>query len=293
MPEALTLALQLRAPMQSWAEGDRFADRASSALPTRSAVIGMLASALGRERQDDVSDLARLDFGVRADVLGENRRDFQTAFASAHLKKLRTHESLSWPYMREADLAHISVRSYLNDASFVVALRGEAPLVTELRDAMMSPARPLYLGRKSCPLTNWPLLGTFSDLELADQWAEQVQQGRPEVSSPLLAALYLTPLDARAGLCVFELDAWALSEAELPRYASFGTRLDMPTSSFADRRYGMREVWRWEQDLRSWHDARLGSAVNQGAFNQDQLELAQAEFEAPLSAATSLDVSWP
>ena len=45
----------------------------------------------------------------------------------------------------------ITRREYLADASFLVALQGDAALITGLSAALESPKWPVFLGRKSCP----------------------------------------------------------------------------------------------------------------------------------------------
>lgn len=45
----------------------------------------------------------------------------------------------------------VSVRMYLGDASFLVALRGDAEVIGKCACAVQDPKWPIYLGRKSCP----------------------------------------------------------------------------------------------------------------------------------------------
>lgn len=47
-----TLLLQLVAPMQSWGSRSRFDDRDTEREPTKSGVLGLVASALGRPRAE-------------------------------------------------------------------------------------------------------------------------------------------------------------------------------------------------------------------------------------------------
>jgi CRISPR system Cascade subunit CasD len=55
-----------------------------------------------------------------------------------------------------------SHRYYLQHASFVAALEGDASLVTRMADAVASPRYPLFLGRRSCPPSVPPLIGVVS-----------------------------------------------------------------------------------------------------------------------------------
>lgn len=77
------LLLQLAGPLQSWGISSKFETRDTAAMPSKSGVCGLLAAALGRPRDADVSDLAALRFGVRADRDGRLLDDFRWREASA------------------------------------------------------------------------------------------------------------------------------------------------------------------------------------------------------------------
>lgn len=128
------LLLQLAAPLQAWGASARFARRTSEQVPTKSGVVGLLAACQGRKRDDDVSDLAALYFGVRVDQPGTRVRDYQTA----------TH-------MDTEKAMPVSQRFYVADAVFVAAVGGDDGLVQELYRAVRAPVFMPYLGRRSCP----------------------------------------------------------------------------------------------------------------------------------------------
>ena len=65
-----TLLLRLAAPIQSWGI-DKFERRGTERIPTKSGVIGLVAAALGRRRNDQIEDLNALRFGVRIDKEGK------------------------------------------------------------------------------------------------------------------------------------------------------------------------------------------------------------------------------
>lgn len=127
-----TLLLRLAAPMQSWGL-DKFERRGTERLPTKSAVIGIVAAALGRKRNEPIDDLMSLGFAVRVDNEGVVICDFQS---SKEEKKTNPH---------------ISKRYYLADAMFLVGLEGEGALLNEIDCALRNPVFPLFLGRRSCP----------------------------------------------------------------------------------------------------------------------------------------------
>ena len=129
-----TLLLRLAAPLQSWGADSKFEERrATMREPTKSGVIGMLAAALGRRRDEPVDDLSKLRFGVRIDQPGQLLRDYHTAKSS------------------DGKTSYVTNRYYLADAVFLVGLEGDVDLLHVLHEALLAPVFPLYLGRRSCP----------------------------------------------------------------------------------------------------------------------------------------------
>ncbi len=139
-----TLLLRLAAPLQSWGEDSKFETRRTRKEPTKSGVIGLLAAALGRRRDEPLDDLKSLRFAVRVDQEGELLRDFHTA--------------------RNAKAAYVTERYYLSDAVFLAGLEsGDEEFLRKLDAALCAPAFPLFLGRRSCPPTPPLSLGVTSE----------------------------------------------------------------------------------------------------------------------------------
>ncbi|MFB7836107.1 type I-E CRISPR-associated protein Cas5/CasD [Streptomyces sp. NPDC056056] len=135
------LVLVLAGPLQSWGLTARHSYRDTGAHPTKSGVIGMVASSLGLARTDRVglAELATLSFAVRTDQPGTRMRDFHT-----------THT-------RAGKAMPLSDRFYLADAVFAAALGGPRELLERVRRGLCSPAHPLFLGRRSCPPARPPV----------------------------------------------------------------------------------------------------------------------------------------
>lgn len=146
------LLLKLAAPLQSWGVASRFARRDTQQYPSKSGVLGLIAAAQGRRRTDPIEEqLVGLAFGVRIDQPGTLIRDFQTAVSLDG----RTQYPLSQRY-------------YLADAVFVAAIEGDPTLLHAIRDALSRPEFPLYLGRRSCPVTEPLTLGEPQDRTLSE-----------------------------------------------------------------------------------------------------------------------------
>ena len=129
-----TLLIRLAAPLQSWGSDSQFDTRRTQSIPTKSGVVGLLAAALGRKRNESLHDLNALKMGVRVDQPGSMLVDFHTA--------------------RRDKTSYISRRHYLSDAIFVVGLQSEdETLLNNLKYALQHPVYPLFLGRRSCPPT--------------------------------------------------------------------------------------------------------------------------------------------
>lgn len=141
-----TLLLRLAGPMQSWGDSSRFAERHTRREPTKSGVLGLLASAQGRRRTDPVEDLVDLEFAVRVDQPGSVIRDFHTA--------------IDW---KSGQSMPLSRRYYLSDAVFVAGVWGEAGLVSALAIAVRNPAWAPFLGRRSCPPSQPIFLGVVAE----------------------------------------------------------------------------------------------------------------------------------
>ncbi|CAM5370648.1 hypothetical protein SCALM49S_05746 [Streptomyces californicus] len=62
------LLLRLAGPLQSWGTHSKYLWRDTARFPTRSGVVGMLASGLGRERGAALDDLTALSMTVRVTV---------------------------------------------------------------------------------------------------------------------------------------------------------------------------------------------------------------------------------
>lgn len=130
-----TLLLLLKGPMQSWGHTSRYKDRETSAHPTKSGVIGLLAAAEGRRRSDPIEDLAALRFAVRVEQPGALLHDYQTAEG--------------WQRGTGTNLVS---RYYLSDAVFLAAVESpDRGLLEGISQSLAAPRYPLFLGRRSCP----------------------------------------------------------------------------------------------------------------------------------------------
>lgn len=177
-----TLLLRLAGPMQSWGADSKFeVVRRTQKEPTKSGVIGLIASAMGRSRTDSVDDLAELRFGVRVDQPGKVICDLQTVrppTAKSENDNYKTH------------------RHYLADAAFLVGLEcRERALLDEICGKLLHPARPLFLGRRSCPPTLPLLVGVREEsLEAAlihEPWqASPYMQGKLDRNLRLFVESY-------------------------------------------------------------------------------------------------------
>lgn len=149
--------------------------RAGFDRPGRSAILGLLAGALGLDRRDEQAQAA-LDAGfdliLRVEAPGRLLMDYHTVQAP------RARKGARWPSRRaalaEPDLETLlSLRDYRLDPLCTVALAGRDATadeaVAQWAAAMARPYFVPYLGRKSCPL-GLPLratLVTASDLASA------------------------------------------------------------------------------------------------------------------------------
>ena len=214
-----TLLLRLAGPMQSWGTTSRFDQRDTGKEPSKSGVIGLLAAAMGIDRENwtDLEPLTHLSMGVRHDRPGVPKRDYQTAGCAAVDTIIKADGT------QAKDGGVVSQRHYLADATFLVGLEGaDFTLMNSLHAALRNPIWTLALGRKSyvpsesiwmedglqdAPvrevLARWPWAGT------ARKWEEMPEK-------------LLVSYESRDGSGLL--------------------KMDQPLSSFAERRFGARFV---------------------------------------------------
>lgn len=161
------IILRLDGPMQAWGSHTFEDFRPSNLFPTRSALLGLLGSCLGINRDDHtgLEQLAQsVEFTVRADR-AVMRPDTEKLMPKAAVKLSDFHTVLA---ARKVDGSAnknpiVSRREYLFDSAFTVAigekLNAEVTLLS-IANALRRPCFTPFLGRRSCPITRPLLDGT-------------------------------------------------------------------------------------------------------------------------------------
>jgi len=208
-----TLLLRLVGPMQSWGTTSRFDQRDTGKEPSKSGVVGLLAAAMGIDRENwvDLEPLTRLSMGVRHDRPGVPKRDYQTAQHIISADRSKIHETA------------VTRRDYLADAAFLVGLECEdRSLLERVHAALRDPVWPLALGRKSyVPSESIWMVDGLQNAPLRDVLARW-----PWIASP---RKWEEPPENL--LVSFESED-----------GSGVLKMDQPLSSFAERRFGARFV---------------------------------------------------
>ena len=208
-----TLLIRLAGPMQSWGMNAKFDRRDTQRAPTKSGVIGLVAAALGRRRNEGINDLNVLHFGVRVDREGTLLRDFHTA--------------------KSEKSAYVTTRYYLCDAVFLAGLEGDDALLQSIADALKSPAFPPFLGRRSCPPEGKLLLGIRYGKALLTALEEESWQASDWVQEKMKRASHENQSSIRLRIT---------ADATQSNEAVYFTR-DVPLSfDQTHRKFGFRRV---------------------------------------------------
>jgi len=259
-----TILLRLAGPMQSWGTRSRFTERDTELEPSKSGVLGLLCAALGIDRsvwdkplqpcKFTLEQLSKLRMGVRVDREGILQREFQTAgmaFGGQDRVGIRRADG----GLEKKDVA-CSNRYYLADAVFLVGLEGEdADLLTSVFESLNNPTWPLFLGRKSyvpSPEVYLPVgvgvpdgLRPNEDLETA------------LVNYPFLPALELREIVKGSFKYVINDEALSdgtcrcMIEVKSDERQVGSPRMDVPTDSFLERKFGRRYVKPCHIDLKN------------------------------------------
>ena len=131
-----TITLTLSAPMASFSSQPRLQHRLTQLTPTKSAIIGMIACAMGLGRDDSYDHLNTLTVSVIDVAGGKPEQDFQTVHDAV------TNDG-------SAGRAAITSRHYIPDYRAVVELTGDDDLITDVTHALQFPHWQLYLGRRA------------------------------------------------------------------------------------------------------------------------------------------------
>lgn len=212
-----TLLLRLVGPMQSWGTTSRFDQRDTDKEPSKSGVIGLLAAAMGIDRNNwtDLEPLTRLSMGVRHDRPGLPKRDYQTAGCAITDSIIKANGT-------QAKDGVVSQRYYLADAAFLVALEGDESTLEKAYVKIENPVWPLALGRRSYvpsePIWIKDGIQDAPQRNVLERWPWMVSprkwEGLPE--------RLLVSFESEDGSGVL--------------------KMDQPLSSFADREFGARFV---------------------------------------------------
>ena len=222
----------LTAPLQSWGgPAPGIHERPTETMPSLSGVVGVIANALGRRRSEPIEDIAAgAELAVRADRPGRLLCDFHTigtpgryALAAGTGKQKRNPE--------------ITNRFYLSDAAFLAVYTPppEGLAAPDILYALANPARPLYLGRRSCPPAERVPVSTAPGSQTAEEILATAKLlcDPPDTSRPLSDADYYEAADDDGGASVTALMEMTAPAGSDPLRAS--VRKDAP-ETFDPRR---------------------------------------------------------
>jgi CRISPR system Cascade subunit CasD len=151
--ETSCLALLLDGPMQSWGFASRFDRRATALHPTRSGVLGLVASALGIDKYsgDETPRLAALET-LRLTSFSLVKRDrWANPLPMERLEDYHTVTGYRRASGAVAEKATMQTyRQFLLDARFGVLLEDESPRLEAIADGLRNPRWGVWLGRKCC-----------------------------------------------------------------------------------------------------------------------------------------------
>jgi len=194
------LVFQLYAPLVSWGEAAIGEVRHTAAIPSRSALLGLMAAALGIKREDEQCLLVfNQHYHIAIRPLSSNEqwlRDYHTVQVPKENRKRRY-------YTRRDELTQapeevgtmITSREYRCDAYYHVAVQEtpDAPFSLEaLAQALTHPVFALYLGRKSCPLA-LPLAPVILNGTLGDVFRQAYEQEEYSLLCPELGFITNDP----------------------------------------------------------------------------------------------------
>ncbi len=150
------LLFQVYSPLVSWGEIAVGGERLSARHPSKSAILGLLAAALGIKREDeDLHNNLFKSLGVAIKLYsgGSLLSDYHTTQVPKQEKNVIHHTRKSELSRKNKLEAVLSRREYRCDALCVVAIycKDDEMSLGEIEKALREPKFHLYFGRKSNP----------------------------------------------------------------------------------------------------------------------------------------------
>ncbi len=186
------LVFQLQALLSSWGEPAVGEYRGTAEHPSQSALLGLLGSALGLQREDEAAHAAlRDELAWAVGLLSSGRllRDYHTAQVPPRVAlkgrpQATRRQELAVPKQELGTI--LSTRDYRQDGASLVAVTvrdGLTPrfALQTLALALQRPKFALYLGRKACPPAAplWPRLVDAPSARLAfEAYGKLYEQAR-------------------------------------------------------------------------------------------------------------------
>jgi len=157
------LLFRLYGPLASWGEIAVGATRHTASYPSKSAIVGLMAAALGIKRSDtEGQHQMQQGYAIAVEVYAQGSllRDYHTTQVPDSVGKIRYRTRrdelvLGKERIQATNGTILSTREYRSDALALVAVRAltNAPYDLQIvKNDLNKPKFHLYLGRKSCPL---------------------------------------------------------------------------------------------------------------------------------------------
>ncbi len=188
------IPLHLEGTHQSWSASGSGFTKSASEFPTHSGVCGLVAAALGLQRDDPIIDSLHHGLRVSSRVLkqGELQTEYQNfRFWDVPELKNPAKSPIDYDSYREETLQVLPKgdgnrqvwRTYHQGAAFQIVLEvlDTNPFsANQILEALRHPAMPLYLGRRTCRLS-YPLVGKDTEVVVAEHPMEVFSEVHPHV----------------------------------------------------------------------------------------------------------------
>lgn len=141
-----SILLKLKGPLQSYGSSDTFEYRGTDYCPSKSAIIGLIASSMGyrREETDKITELNSLKIASAIINHGDILEDYHTAF--------------KYKKTGELERTYVTKRLYLADWNFLVLICHEnKEYIEQIYSALKNPYFFQSLGRRSC-IANYDMI---------------------------------------------------------------------------------------------------------------------------------------
>ena len=183
------LALWLEGPMQSYGIDSKFYNRSTELFPSRSAIIGIILSSMGKGGSQVELLLSFKNLSQTIISYNHEKNENPVRLRDFHMVGSGYNDKDKWQNLmipkktdgtKSSTASKLTYRFYLQDVAFgvIFQLPEEKELKNTIINSIQNPVWDTFLGRKNCAPTEFLYQGVFDSEEECEEKFKQLSESK-------------------------------------------------------------------------------------------------------------------